>query len=202
MKTFFLPTEVVYTGAELRPGWIAEQFPHEEVPGDHVILAFIGPAKVRTPEMVDIEDRKGEVFEGDLAIMSDHMLHFLIELFGYGIRETVLFQRWFVEIVANRINLMRDREDSWVYTVGDDLWIDYMEDPTAKLSVSIATASAVSGLIHLGLNIENDGTPDEIEIACLEDIIVDPVELLKDVLDEVEKRYMSMMAAMCKVLPR
>lgn len=195
MIPLFVTKEREYTGVELRPQIIATLL--GKPLDDDAILAFIGPAGVGPQDLVDMEDRLEEE-----VITSDKMLHFLVELFGYRIWPTVLFQRWLVELVTARINYLRQNIDCWIYTRGDDIMVDFTEDPIGKLSVSIATVSAVSGLIHLGLNVTNDGTPIAVDTACLDDLGLDPKVLAVDVIHQVAERHKNMMAATCKVLPR
>jgi len=195
----FVTKEREYTGAVLGPQIIATLL--GKALDDDAILAFIGPANVTTQQLVDMEDRLEEE-----VITCDKMLHFIVELFGYGLRETVIFQRWLVELVTARINYLRQNIDCWIDTRGDNIMVEFTEypaeDPGGKLSVSIATVSPIGGLIHLGLNVTNDGTPESVNTACLDDLGLDPKVLAVDVIHQVTLRCKSMMAATCKVLPR
>lgn len=142
MKTYFIDKETKYTGLELAPHWIYKNF---HVQGD-AIAAFRGECEVHLTEMVDVED----VINNE-PIYSKDMLSFIVEMFNIGLVEGVLRQRLLIttikEILENKYNVTVRRS-------GDDLFID-----NKKLSVSIATKSATSVLIHTGININPEGAP-------------------------------------------
>lgn len=156
---------IEYDGSQLSPLWAYINY---DVQGDSII-SFRGPCNVAEEFMVDMEDRRKHA-----TIASDDMLHFLIELFGVGIVEAVLAQRLMVQVV---MELLRDTvdEDAEVEREYDNI---YALAPGAKergkLSISVATVSTVSGLIHLGLNISTDGTP--VPAAGLDELGVDDVD--------------------------
>lgn len=141
MKTKFINEEIKYIGSQLAPHWIYKNF---HIQGD-AIVAFIGECKVDLTEMVDIED----VINNE-PIYSKLMLSFISEQFGIGLVEGVLRQRLLITIIKELL------EENGVFVVrnGDDLMID-----NRKLSVSIATKSITSVLIHTGLNIISEGAP-------------------------------------------
>lgn len=141
MKTKFIDEEIKYVGSQLAPHWIYKNF---HIQGD-AIVAFIGECKVDLTEMVDIED----VINNE-PIYSKLMLSFISEQFGIGLIEGVLRQRLLITIIKELL------EENGVFVVrnGDDLMID-----GRKLSVSIATKSITSVLIHTGLNILSEGAP-------------------------------------------
>jgi len=166
---------------------------------DDTIIAWIGPAKVTTDQLVDIADRAAGAI-----ITADLMLHFIVELFGHNLYQTALFQYWLVELVTRQL---RSKTNGVRFDVrSDDIMVRRPDDPigqAAKLSVSIATVSPVSGLIHLGLNVINAGTPDGIKTASLLDGLgIMPKDLAIDVIHQVTEQHKKMMAATCKVLPR
>ncbi|MFA6990187.1 MAG: DUF366 family protein [Candidatus Gastranaerophilaceae bacterium] len=144
MKSKFIEENITYTGFELSPHWIYKNF---NIQGD-AIVGFIGECDVKLSEMVDIAD----VIEQS-PIYSKKMLHFIIEHFNTTLIEGVLRQRLLVNIarevilshMQNKIEIRRD---------GDDLFYE-----EGKLSVSIATKSITSVLIHLGINITAEGAP-------------------------------------------
>lgn len=132
---------IVYTGTELRPHWGLEQ---TKVYGS-LLTAFLGPCEVPTGHLVDMEDR----LACDM-IRSAQMLHVIGEFFGTTLESGVLYQRLFM-VWAERI--LREAGLD-VARSGDDLFVG-----EGKLSVSIATVSPVSVLIHWGLNIDPTGAP-------------------------------------------
>ncbi len=141
MKTKFIEEEIKYIGSQLAPHWIYKNF---KIQGD-AIVAFRGECKVDLPEMVDIED----VINNE-PIYSKYMLSFITEQFGIELTEGVLRQRLLICIIKELL------EEKGVFVVrnGDDLMID-----GKKLSVSIATKSITSILIHTGLNILSENAP-------------------------------------------
>lgn len=141
MKIKFIDQEIKYIGSQLVPHWIYKQF---NIQGD-AIIAFVGECKVNLTEMVDIED----VINNE-PIYSKLMLSFITEQFNVDLREGVFRQRLLINIIKE---LLEER-GIFVIRNGDDLIID-----NKKLSVSIATKSATSILIHTGLNIVSEGAP-------------------------------------------
>ena len=141
MKTLFIDEEIKYIGSQLAPHWIYKNF---KIQGD-AIVAFCGECEVKLTEMVDIED----VINNE-PIYSKYMLSFISEQFGIGLTEGVLRQRLLMTIIKELL------EERGVFVVrnGDDLMIN-----GRKLSVSIATKSITSVLIHTGLNILSEGAP-------------------------------------------
>ncbi len=141
MKTLFVDKEIKYIGSQLAPHWIYKNF---KIQGD-TIVAFQGECRVDLSEMVDIED----VINNE-PIYSKCMLSFITEQFGINLSEGVLRQRLLMCIIKELL------EEKGIVVVrnGDDLMID-----GRKLSVSIATKSITSVLIHTGLNILSEGAP-------------------------------------------
>lgn len=141
MKTKFLDKDIKYIGSQLAPHWIYKNF---GIQGDSIV-AFIGECDVKLSEMVDIED----VINNE-PIYSKSMLSFISEQFGIGLVEGVFRQRLLICIIKELL----EKRGVFVVRNGDDLMID-----GKKLSVSIATKSTTSVLIHTGLNILSDGAP-------------------------------------------
>ena len=141
MKTKFINENIKYIGSQLAPHWIYKNF---KIQGDSIV-AFIGECEVELTEMVDIED----VINNE-PIYSKSMLSFITEQFNIGLTEGVLRQRLLITIIKELL------EEKGIFVVrnGDDLMID-----NRKLSVSIATKSMTSVLIHTGLNIISNGAP-------------------------------------------
>lgn len=167
MKTKFIEEEIKYIGSQLAPHWIYKNF---KIQGDSIV-AFIGECKVDLTEMVDIED----VINNE-PIYSKSMLSFISEQFGIGLTEGVFRQRLLICIIKELL------EERGVFVVrnGDDLMIN-----GRKLSVSIATKSVTSILIHTGLNIVSDGAPVAASGLTSELGITD----IKEFALEVMKRY-------------
>ena len=167
MKTLFIDDEIKYIGSQLAPHWIYKNF---KMQGD-AIVAFIGECEVKLTEMVDIED----VINNE-PIYSKSMLSFITEQFNVNLVEGVFRQRLLICIIKELL------EERGVFVVrnGDDLMID-----GRKLSVSIATKSTTSILIHTGLNIISEGAPVKASGLTSELGISD----IKEFALEVMKRY-------------
>lgn len=167
MKTKFIEEEIKYIGSQLAPHWIYKNF---KIQGDSIV-AFCGECEVKLAEMVDIED----VINNE-PIYSKYMLSFITEQFGVSLMEGVLRQRLLICIIKE---LLEER-GFFVVRKGDDLMID-----GKKLSVSIATKSITSVLIHTGLNILSEGAPVKASGLTSELGITD----IKDFAIEIMRRY-------------
>ena len=141
MKTQFLEREIKYEGWQLSPHWIYKNF---KIQGDAAV-AFIGECDVKLAEMVDIED----VINNE-PIYSKSMLSFISEQFNVGLVEGVFRQRLLICIIKEAL----EKRGFLIRRDGDDL---FFEDK--KLTVSIATKSVNSILIHTGINIDSTGAP-------------------------------------------
>ena len=186
MKTQFVTgREIAYDGRQLAPHWIYRNF---DAMGDAAV-AFIGPCNVDLSEMVDIEDVKAQA-----PISSPRMLHVIAEFFSSELHTTVYRQRLLIVTAKELLERLTERP---VTRRGDDLYLPRADGSPGKLSVSIATASATSTLIHTGFNVETEGTP--VATVGLAELGVDPAtfgaELLRRYAEEVEDIWL----ARCKV---
>lgn len=167
----WLSQPIHYDGAQLRSHWIYDQ---TGLVGD-AIVAFIGGARVDAAHMVDLEDRQQQAW-----IFSEQMLHVLVEHFHFDLTQTITLQHVFVALTADAVRA--HAPGSCVRRSGNDLF-----DGDAKLSVSIATASPVSTLIHFGINILSANTP--VTTKGLADYPIDPhafaVQLMQTYAKEV-----------------
>ena len=129
--------------------------------------------------MVDIED----VINKE-PIYSRSMLSFISEQFGISLREGVFRQRLLMCIIKELL------EERGVFVVrnGDDLLVE-----GKKLSVSIATKSITSVLIHTGLNIISEGAPvaasgliSELGIKDIKDFAIEIMNRYSKELEDVE----------------
>lgn len=171
---------VPYTGVELRPHFLLTRFGLK----GNAIAAFQGPCSVATNDLVDWEDRLEQDF-----IKAKLMLHFLGEFFGMSLREAVLLQRLFIARLGARLDVEVD---------GNDLFLTSGEE-RRKLSVSIVTSSAVSQLMHIGINIDFSGSP--VPAAGLLDLGIDPMIFAAQALEQFQTEWKEWEWACSKVRP-
>lgn len=187
MHTKLIEQEIKYTGLELAPHWIYKNF---HLQGD-AIVAFCGECEVKLTEMVDIED----VINNE-PIYSKNMLSFIIEHFNIGLIEGVTRQRLLICIIKETIEKLLNTQCSILTRSGDDLFIN-----DKKLSVSIATKSPTSVLIHVGINIDPTGAPiDAIGLNSLKNLKID--EFAKNVMLKYSLEINDIILASTKVTGR
>ena len=181
MQTEFIDKEIKYEGFQLSPHWIYKNF---NIQGDATI-AFTGECDVKLKEMVDIED----VINNE-PIYSKSMLHFISEQFNIGLVEGVLRQR----LLICKIKEALEKRGFNISRNGDDLFFN-----NKKLTVSIATKSATSVLIHTGINIISSGAP-VMASGLTEDMgITDIKELAYDIINEYAIELNDIVLASTKV---
>jgi uncharacterized protein len=178
--TFLTREPREYRGSELRSHWIYETF---GVQGD-AICAFAGRVDVRGARMVDLAD-----VQAGLVIAGDSMLHFILESFGPDLDRAVFMQRLLVVLACEKLAA---RGALGLRRSGDDIYLG-----RGKLSVSIATVSPVSCLVHFGINVTQDGTP--VETAALRDAGIDPFDFAQDMLAGYAHEITQMARATTKV---
>jgi hypothetical protein len=156
MQYKFVSDNLSYDGSQLRSlfGYL-----DHKILGDSFI-AFIGPCNIPFSNMVD-----GEDFLDQSEIRGGLMLHFIIEEFGKNLELAVTRQRLLAAIVNDKLS--QGCPSKLFNREGDDLYVD-----GGKLSISIATVSPVSALIHFALNITNENTP--VKTSCLSDLKIQP----------------------------
>lgn len=171
--------KIKYDGSQLKPHFI---YKSTNLIGDAAV-SFIGPCDIPYTYMVDLED----VLNKD-AIYSKNMLHFIFEFFSKSIYFGVLFQNAIISEIQNELldhNINIEKK-------GDDLYLK-----NKKLSISIATVSIVSCLIHVGINIDSKGTP--VKTVSLNDLKIDVDIFRKKILNRVDKEYRRIILASSKV---
>ena len=188
MKSLFIDKEIKYIGSQLSPHWIYKNF---HILGD-AIVSFIGEMDVKITEMVDIED-----VISNSPIYSKKMVSFIIEQFGMGLSECVVRQRFLICIIIEELRkILGDKFK--IRRCGDDIFVN-IDGIDKKLSVSIATKSTTSALIHTGLNINPEGAPIA---ACglLTDLgITNIEEFAKNVMTRYIEEDTEILEAACKV---
>ncbi len=182
MKTLFLNEEMKYDGTQLAPHFIYKNY---NIMGD-AIISFIGPCEVKLTEMVDIED-----VVNNEPIYSEKMLHFICEIFNSDLIRGVYMQRLLVTTIKEQLEMKYNKS---LIRNGDDLFKN-----NGKLSVSIATKSPTSVLIHTALNITTDNTPVKAAGLQTDFNITDIEQFAKDVLNAYNEEVNDIYLATTKV---
>jgi hypothetical protein len=183
---------IPYTGEQLHSLWI---YRHFDLVGDSAV-AFLGSCDVKPKHMRDVVDLK----EGS-SIRAEEMLHFIIEHFDLDLEKMVLRQCLFMTLMAEQLNRglatrggRCDPARPAIRREGSDLY-----DSERKLTVSVATLSPVSGLIHAGINISCRGTP--VPTAGLDNYDIAPREFAEAMLKAYAGEMAMVHHARCKVRP-
>ena len=158
MKSLFIEKEFAYDGTQLRSlfGYLEHR-----LQGDSVV-AWVGPCSISFEHMVD-----GEDFLENATIAGSRMLHFIIERFHTPLFAAVTLQRLFASICLDLFRELKPSLASEFNRSGDDLYFK-----GGKLSISIATLSPMSSLIHFAINCSNEGTP--VKTAAFADLGIEP----------------------------
>ena len=144
-----------YDGSQINPSWAFQEF---GIYGSSIIT-WIGPVNITPDNLKDFADV-------GLEIKSNYMANFICEFFDQQppkMRIAYLRQRLLVMIfreILTEYGVQTERE-------GDDIFVD-----GGKLSISIASVSLSSAKIHFALNLEDKGTPSDVETIGLYDIRV------------------------------
>lgn len=181
MKTQLIDKEIKYEGWQLAPHWIYKNF---KMQGDATV-AFIGECEVKLTEMVDIED----VINNE-PIYSKLMLSFISEQFNIGLVEGVFRQRLLICTIKEAL----EKRGFKITRSGDDLFFE-----GKKLTVSIATKSVNSILIHTGINIDSTGAPVKASGLTSELKITDIKELAQEILKNYSEEIDDIVLASTKV---
>lgn len=180
MRSRFIKDEIAYTGEQLRSLFAFDTF---GIVGDSIV-AFIGPCNVSLKEMVDLEDLKaGRKFS------SERMLHFIVEHFDIDLEKAILRQYLLVNIIKDLLN--EKTGSPTVKRVDTDL-----ADNDGKLTISSATASPVSTLAHVGINILG---AEAGKTKGLETYKVDPTPFASEVLERYTKEVEKIIQTRCRV---
>ena len=152
-----------YDGSQINPSWA---FQEVGIYGSSIIT-WIGPVNITPDNLKDFADV-------GLEIKSNNMVNFICEFFDQqppNMRVAYLRQRLLVMIfreILNEYGVQTERE-------GDDIFVD-----GRKLSISIASVSLSSAKIHFALNLEDKGTPDDVETIGLFDIRINDNQIFTD----------------------
>ena len=164
-----------YDGSQINPSWAFQEF---GIYGSSIVT-WIGPVNITPDNLKDFADV-------GLEIKSNNMVNFICEFFDQqptNMRIAYLRQRLLVMIfreILTEKGVKTTRE-------GDDIFVD-----GRKLSISIASVSLSSAKIHFALNLEDKGTPGDVETIGLYDIDGGNVfneNNLKDLIFDVVNRF-------------
>lgn len=147
MKSRFVDTLEAYDGSQLKP---LRNYLKYQLLGDSVV-AWVGPCDVKTEHMID-----GEDLLAGAEIRGESMLHFIVELFDCTLFGGVAVQRLMASMAKDVLSAT-SKQAALLEVLrrdGDDI---YSGDK--KFSISIATQSPTSTLIHFAVNVVNRGTP-------------------------------------------
>jgi uncharacterized protein len=185
MQFHHVDRELEYNGEQLSPHWIFKNF---QIQGD-ALVSFIGPCRVDITKMVDLAD----VMTGD-TIYSPQMLHFICEFFDENLHLMVFRQRLFIVIIKELLEEMNI--PGRITRNGDDLF-HTVNNRRGKLTVSIATRSITSTLMHTGINVKTEGTP--VPASGLDELGIDPVSFAREVACRFAGELKGIHEARCKV---
>ena len=152
-----------YDGSQINPSWAFQEF---GIYGSSIVT-WIGPVNITPDNLKDFADV-------GLEIKSNYMVNFICEFFDQqptNMRVAYLRQRLLVMIFRE---ILTEKEIS-TRREGDDIFVD-----GRKLSISIASVSLSSAKIHFALNLEDKGTPDDVDTIGLYDIKVDGQQVFNE----------------------
>lgn len=176
---------MTYDGSQLRSLFAYRNY---NILGDSIV-GWVGPCQVNPEFMVDGEDlNAGE------KICGEEMLHFIFENFDMNLLAGVAVQRLMTSIALDVIREMSPNTSTAqaLQRRGDDIFFE-----NQKLSISIATVSPLSALIHFALNVSNKGTP--VSTLSLEDLQCDPKDFTTEFFKRIEQEMNEIKKATQKV---
>ncbi len=183
LKTHVSDKPLTYDGTQLAPHFIYKQF---EILGD-ALVAFVGPGEVKLDHMVDLTDVKKNA-----PIYSPKMVHFLAEFFIDSFQEGIWLQHLFV---CNVYEWLWENGVTGLRRRGNDIYIN-----ERKFSVSIATKSPVSVLIHFAANVETEGTP--VPTSGLRELDIEPLVFAHALMEKFSFELETGLKARVKATPR
>jgi len=181
MRSRILKEEIGFTGEQLHSLYAYDNF---GVVGDSII-AFTGPCDISIKGIVDLEDAKA-----GKRIYVPSMQHFIAEHFDFDLEKGILRQYLLVDIVKDILNEKLGKLS--VKRLEGDLFVN-----DAKLGMSAATASPVSSLIHVGINIVAP-TDTNVKHKGLIDYNIDPAVIAPEIVDRYTKEIEKINLTRCK----
>ena len=151
------------------------------------IVSWRGPCEVSFATMVDGEDLLAKS-----AIAGSDMVHFIVEKFDCDLYAGVGFQRLLSSLAIDVLKTQTGQQAAALERKGDDIFMG-----SKKLSISVATRSPNSVLIHFAVNVSNVGTP--VETLSLEDLGVKPQEFAERLMSAFREEVVDIVNATRKV---
>lgn len=185
MKTRWLEHQQKYDGSQLKSLFAYMNY---EVKGDSIV-AWQGPCDVPIDKMVDGEDKLAKA-----KICGDNMVHFIVEMFNTSLQGAVALQRLLASLACDWLRVHSSQRDlsEKLRRDGDDLFV-----ANRKLSISIATISPTSALIHFAVNITNDGTP--VPTLALQELGVSSRDFAEALMINFQREFLNITEATQKV---
>jgi hypothetical protein len=184
MRTQWIEERIVYDGSQLRGHWILDRC---GLAGD-ALVGFLGPCAVAKDEIADLADLDGP------GIAADDMVHFVWESFAHADLLLAVHRQRLLAAQAGEV-LRELAPAAIVRRDGDDLWVG-----PGKLSISIATVTPVSSLIHFAVNATPGGAP--VPIATLAELHVEPRAFATALLARAAAEQAGIDEARAKVRPK
>ncbi len=169
MRTTLGASAVDYDGSQLRSGWLTASL-GLALDAEGAIGAFIGACDVKPEFVVDLDER-----ESGEPIRAAKMLHFISEFPDRDLEKTVYRQRLLAALV--RDELAGRAPGRKFRRRGDDVY-----ENGSKVTISIATLSPSSSLLHFAVNIDPSGAP--VPASGLDDFGIDPGRFATAILRE------------------
>lgn len=184
MRTLWCDEPIDYDGSQLRAHWLWSRFGV----ADDAAVAFRGACRVARDEIADLADVDGP------GIAGDDMVHLVWESFResdllLAVHRQRLLSAQALEVLTELGSRARVRRD------GDDLWVG-----DGKLSISIATVTPVSSLVHFAVNASPGGAP--VRTATLRELGVEPKAFGQALLARLADEQASIRIARAKVRPK
>jgi hypothetical protein len=190
MKTQWIEKKIDYDGSQLR-----SLFAYMEwgLLGDSLV-AFRGACDVVPEHMIDGEDKREKQI-----IRGADMIHLIAELFECDLVAGVGVQRLIASLAKDALVRESPELAPRFFREGDDVYFMSETGEKKKFSISIATRSPVSTLVHFAFNVTNENTP--VPTCALSDFEVEVEEFARDLLVAAGRELESMREAARKVFP-
>ncbi len=181
MRAHYCDETIDYDGSQLRAHWVLSRF---GLAGD-AIVGFRGACRVSNEEMADLADLDGP------GIAGNDLVHFVWEAFTHPDLLLATHRQRLLAAQAREV-LAELAPQPRIDRIGDDLFVG-----GGKLSISIATVTPVSSVLHFAVNATQGGAP--VATAALADLGVEPRTFAQRLLDRVTAEQDSIAHARAKV---